>query len=64
MEIRKNEKINGYTVELEIAVGKEEFEAAIEEAYKKNKGKIRVPGFRPGKAPRSIIERTYGKSVL
>ncbi len=64
MEIRKNEKINGYTVELEIAVGKEEFEAAIEEAYKKNKGKIRVPGFRPGKAPRSIIERTYGKSVF
>ncbi len=64
MEIKKNEKINGYTVELEIAVGKEEFEAAVEEAYKKNKNKIRVPGFRPGRAPRGIIERTYGKSVF
>ena len=64
MEIRKNEKINGYTVELEIAVGKEEFEEAIEAAYKKNKNKIRVPGFRPGKAPRGIIERAYGKSVF
>ena len=32
MEIKKNEKINGYTVELKIAVGKDEFEAALEKA--------------------------------
>jgi len=64
MEIKKNEKINGYTVELEIAVGKEEFEAALEKAYRANVGKISVPGFRRGKATRKIIERTYGNTVF
>ncbi len=64
MEIKKNEKINGYTVELEIAVGKDEFEAALEKAYRANVGKISVPGFRRGKAPRKIIERTYGETVF
>ena len=64
MEIRKNEKINGYTVELEVAVGKEEFDEALDKAFRANVGKISVPGFRRGKAPRSIIERVYGKSVF
>ena len=64
MEIRKNEKINGYTAELEVAVGKEEFDEALDKAFRANAGKISVPGFRRGKAPRSIIERVYGKSVF
>ena len=33
-------------------------------AYKKNKSKITVPGFRPGKAPRKLIEAQYGESVF
>lgn len=64
MELKKNEKVNGYTVELEIGVGKEEFEAACEQAYRKNVGKITVPGFRRGKAPRKMIEKMYGASVF
>ena len=42
MELKKNERINGYTVELEIAVSKEEFEAGLEQAYRKNVGQIQI----------------------
>lgn len=64
MELKKNEKVNGYTVELEIGVGHEEFEAAREQAYRKNVGKITIPGFRRGKAPRRMIEKMYGTNVF
>jgi len=64
MELKKNEKTAANTVELEISVGREEFEAAIAAAYKKNVGKISVPGFRRGKAPRKMIEKLYGESVF
>jgi trigger factor len=45
-------------------VAAEEFDAAVEKAYHKNKGSISVPGFRKGKAPRKIIESMYGASVF
>ncbi len=41
-----------------------EFDKAIETAYRKNRGKINIPGFRNGKAPRKIIERYYGENVF
>ncbi len=53
---------NQYT--LEIGVDKETFDAAINQAYKKNVKKINVPGFRKGKAPRVIIEKMYGKGFF
>ncbi len=49
---------------LTIEVPAEELEKAIEQAYHKNKGKITIPGFRKGKAPRQVIERMYGKGVF
>ena len=42
----------------------EEFEAAIISAYQKNKGRFVVDGFRRGKAPRKLIERTFGEDVF
>ena len=33
-------------------------------AYKKQRKNIRLPGFRPGKAPRKMIENMYGKFVF
>lgn len=57
-------KKEGYTVELEIALTKEEFEGYITKAYNKDKSKFTVQGFRKGKAPQYLIERVYGKGVF
>ncbi len=51
-------------VKLIITVAASDFEKAIEKAYQKNKNKIEIQGFRKGKAPRSIIEKMYGKGVF
>ena len=42
----------------------EEFEAAIQKVYLKNRGRIAVDGFRKGKAPRRIIEARYGAGIF
>jgi len=42
----------------------EEFENAVVDAYKENKDKFEINGFRKGKAPRSIIEKHYGEDVF
>ena len=63
MKITKNEKTNSL-YELEIAVEKEVFEDAVNKVYRKQVKNINVPGFRKGKAPRSIIEKMYGKGVF
>ncbi|MBQ1407342.1 MAG: trigger factor [Eubacterium sp.] len=49
---------------LEMAFTAEEFEAAINKAYKANRNKYSVDGFRKGKAPRSILERRYGEDLF
>ncbi|MBR6704616.1 MAG: trigger factor [Lachnospiraceae bacterium] len=58
------EKQEKNMVKLTIEVPAEEVAAAEQRAYQKNKGKIAVPGFRKGKAPRSIIEKMYGPDVF
>ena len=52
------------TVEFTITVENEKFVAAVDEAFKKNVKKITVPGFRKGKAPRKLIEKTYGEGIF
>lgn len=54
--------VNTYTVE--ITVDAETFRNAIQQAYLKQREKIALPGFRKGKAPRSLIEKYYGKDVF
>ena len=49
---------------MEFSVSKEAYEKAENEAYKKKVKSINVPGFRKGKAPKSIIEKFYGKGVF
>lgn len=60
----KIERKENSLVELEITVGTEAFEKAVEAAYRKNAVKMNVPGFRRGKAPRKMIEKLYGSSVF
>lgn len=64
MSVKSCEKLEKSMVALTVEVSAEDFEAAIEKAYRKQRGSIRVPGFRPGKAPRKIIENMYGKGVF
>ena len=64
MNVKSVEKQEKSMVELVIEVSGEEFEAAIEKVYKKQRSKISVPGFRKGKAPRKIIEGMYGSGVF
>ena len=64
MTVKSCEKVEKSQVELTIEVNAAEFEAAVEKAYQKMRRKISVPGFRPGKAPRKMIERMYGAEVF
>ena len=64
MSLTKKELTDKNLYTLEISVDHETFEAAINRAYKKQVGKFNVPGFRKGKAPRSIIEKMYGKGFF
>ncbi len=63
MSLKSTNK-NGNQVELEIAIDKESFDKAVEAAYRKNVKNMNVPGFRKGKAPRSVVEKMYGKGVF
>ena len=58
------EKLEKNMAKLTIEVPAEELDKAIDGAYQKNKGKISLPGFRKGKAPRQMIEKMYGKEVF
>ena len=64
MSVKNVEKVEKSQVALTIEVGAAEFEAAIEKAYQKMRKKINVQGFRPGKAPRKMIEKMYGAEVF
>ena len=64
MSVKSCEKLEKSKVVLTIEVGAEEFEVAVNKAYLKMRGKIAVAGFRPGKAPRKMIEKMYGVEVF
>lgn len=64
MSLKNVNKPEKNVVELELIIAKDAFEAEILKVYKKNAPKINVPGFRKGKAPKSIIEKMYGKGVF
>ncbi|MBR4236531.1 MAG: trigger factor [Clostridia bacterium] len=58
------EKLSSNQAKLSFTFSAEEFEAAVQKAYRKNVSRINIPGFRKGKAPRHVIEMHYGKSVF
>ncbi len=64
MSLNSANKIEKNLYELKIGIDAETFNAAVSRVYKKQAKNITVPGFRKGKAPRSIIEKMYGEGVF
>jgi len=64
MELKNIKDVAVNQKELEIKVDRATFDAEVDKAFKKNAANINIPGFRKGKAPRSIIEKMYGKGVF
>lgn len=58
------EKMEKNMAKLTIEVSAEDLDKAMQNAYQKAKGKIAIPGFRKGKAPRKMIEQMYGKGIF
>ncbi|AZK60002.1 trigger factor [Candidatus Desulforudis audaxviator] len=58
------EKIDKNRVELQVEVEPERLDEVLNQAYRKLVRKANIPGFRPGKAPRPVFERFYGKQSL
>jgi len=63
MTYKIGEKKDG-VLTVEFKLNKEEWEAEIEKAYQKNKGKYKLDGFRQGKIPRKVLEKTYGEYLF
>ena len=51
-------------VEVSLEVDAKEWETGVEKVYETSKAKFNVEGFRKGKAPRKVIEKTYGDSIF
>ena len=64
MSLTKSEVIEKNRYELQFSVDKATFDAAVSAVYRKQAKNITVPGFRKGKAPRSVIEKMYGTGVF
>jgi trigger factor len=54
------EPLEGNKVKLSIEVEAGEFDKAVDAAFKKIAKEVRLPGFRPGKAPRKVLEARIG----
>ena len=64
MEVISNNKTGTNTVELEVKVGAEDFEKALQESYLRRRKNIQIDGFRKGKATRKMIEAKYGETFF
>lgn len=58
------ERLEGIAVKLTVTVSADEVDEAIDKAYKDAAKKVRIPGFRPGKAPRQMIDSMVGREYV
>ncbi|MEL7210045.1 MAG: trigger factor family protein, partial [Actinomycetota bacterium] len=54
------EPLDDNKVKLSIEVPEDDFEAALDRAFQRLAKEVRIPGFRPGKAPRKLLEARLG----
>ena len=64
MSLIKTEKLEKNRVELQIGIDRAALDAEVKKVYKKEIGKMNIPGFRKGKAPLAIVEKLYGKGIF
>ena len=64
MSLKETKKIEENLHQLTIEIDGAKFSVAVDKAYRKAAKNITVPGFRRGKAPRSIIEKMYGEGCF
>ncbi|HET6793759.1 MAG TPA: trigger factor [Acidimicrobiales bacterium] len=57
------EPLEGNKVRLSVEVDEAEFEKALDAAFRRIAAEVRVPGFRPGKAPRRVLEARIGRDA-
>lgn len=60
----KTEDLGKNSFKLTVEVSAEDFAKAYEKSYQQNKNKIQIQGFRKGKAPLALIEKSYGPGVF
>ncbi len=58
------ERIEKSQILMEVEVDQEALDASLEAAYRRLSGRVNIPGFRKGKAPRHLIERQIGPELL
>ncbi|MGQ0432683.1 MAG: trigger factor family protein, partial [Microthrixaceae bacterium] len=57
------EPLEGNKVRLHVAIPASEFDKAVDAAFRKLASDVKIPGFRPGKAPRELLEARFGPDV-
>jgi trigger factor len=57
------ERLSENKVRLHVAIAASEFERAVDAAFRKLAGEVKIPGFRPGKAPRRLLEARLGTDL-
>jgi trigger factor len=64
MSVKVEKTDNKNEVKLSFEIEAEKFEEAMKKVYVKTAKYFTIPGFRKGKAPMAIVERTYGSSIF
>src|SRR5260221_10183062 len=57
------EALEGNKVKLSVEVDEAEFDKAVDDAFRRLAREVKVDGFRPGKAPRRVLEAKLGAGV-
>ena len=58
------ENIKGLNKDLKVLIDKETMSSYMDEKYEEIKGTINLKGFRPGKVPKEVLKRQFGKAVF